>query len=472
LSRSFHATHAARSRLEREDFSDAAVKERRIGRIRAELRQKRKTKRSARHVRRRAGHAPTPVAAIPVRATDRSPFVHHPADEEDVRELLRRLPRGVTDGLAGVALRLGLAASEELAAEDGYEPERDPFTGRASSPLHPGVWGGRLLGRYRPWAAEIELFAFVFDSARPDADLWMPLLRAEALATLAHEVAHHHDHGCRVARGRWIAGHEEAVERHAEAMQHRWTHEIVLPYLRERYPDAVARLERWVERHGGITLPLEEMVDDPRATGRGGLLHATQALFSMRQAFTWLAEGVARGEPAWRTKLSFAAGLRINDRFHDALRVIEGVLRERPDQREALVQRAELLMYLGRHDQALALAAGLVTGDAACREAWRVAMRSAMALRRWRAALHAADELVRIAEVEDQAVTLALLDRAEVRLAAGDVAGARADLARAEAQGWPGTSLFRRIRRRIAAAESGHEEADRRGRRVCRGWWW
>jgi hypothetical protein len=97
-------------------------------------------------------------------------------------------------------------------------------------------------------------------------------------------------------------------------------------------------------------------------------------------------------------------------------------------------------------------------------------MRSATALRRWRAALHAADALVRIAEATGVPATLALLDRAEVRLAAGDVAGARGDLERAEAAGRPGAITLRRIRRLVAAAETGRDASG--PARVCRGWWW
>lgn len=470
MSRSFHATHAAAARLEREDVSGLRATERRLARIRADLRQKRATKAGTRAPRH--GHAPTLVDAIPLRTLDDSTCVHHLMDKTDITTVLRRLPRGVTDGLAGVTLRLGKEASEEAARDADFEAERDPFTGRASFGLYPGVWGGRTLGRYLPWAARIELYAFVFDAAHPDRDLWMPLLRAQGLGTLMHEVAHHHDHTCRVARGRWIAAHAEAVERYAEQMQHRWTGEIVVPYLRERYGDEVARLERWVERHGGIAIPFEGLLDDPRATGRGGLVHATRAVFSIRDGISGLIEGVRRGEEAWRVRLRLAGDLRVTDRFGEALRVVDGVLRERPDEREARLHRAELLMFLDRPAQALALAEALVEEDAGCERAWYVVMQSAAARALWPRAIEAATRRIELARHDGGMVSSFILQRGNVRLSAGDVDGARADLELAERSGRVPRLMAARLRRRIDAATVGAGRAKRKSELPPRRGWW
>ncbi|HET7234146.1 MAG TPA: hypothetical protein VFJ16_29300 [Longimicrobium sp.] len=472
MSRSFHATHAAAARLGREDFANAGEKERRLGHIRADLRQKRATKRVTRCIRRRHGHAPTPVDAIPVRRTDRSPFLHFPADADDTREILRRLPRGVTDGLAGVTLSLGMEASEAADGLDAVESPRDPFTGRPSSKRFPGVWSGRVMGRYRPWSASVELYGYAFDAADPHRPVWMPLLRAEALATLAHEVAHHHDHTARVARGRWIAAHREAVERYAEGMQHRWTREIIIPYLRERYADEIRGLERWVERNGGIHLPFEALVDDPRVTGRGGSINATRAIWSMRQAVGTVLESMGQGDPAWKTRLLFAREIHYLDRFGDALRVIDGVLRERPREREARLDRADVLAHLDRHQEALVLARELVAEDESCEEARRLVMGSAGRLGRWSEAIGAATwQVERVKRERAKGLSGALLDRAWLRARSGDVAGARADVSAAEAAGRVHHWRAERARRAIEAAETGVEPPPRRELGPLRGWW-
>jgi hypothetical protein len=51
-----------------------------------------------------------------------------------------------------------------------------------------------------------------------------------------------------------------------------WTRKIVLPYLEERYPDEVARLLGWIERHGGVRLSLETAADDPTDVMAHGIL--------------------------------------------------------------------------------------------------------------------------------------------------------------------------------------------------------
>lgn len=473
MSRSYHATRAKLARLEREDFAKRKAKTHAVDFTRAELRQKRTTTRMARTLRRRHGHAPAAPDSIAVRCVGGGAYVHFPAGADDVREVLRRLPRGVTDGLAGVVLRLGKEAAEEREARAEFASEPDPFTGRPSSLHFPGVWCGRLLGRYRAWAAEIELYGYVFDPAHPQQDVWMLLLKLEALCTLTHEVAHHHDHTCRVARGRWTAGYAEAVERYAEAMQHRWTHDVVVPWLRERYPDEVARLERWIEHHGGIAIPFEGLVDDPRVTGRGGSINPTRAVWSMRQAVSQVLEGLARGEPAWKIRLDFARDLHFMDRFDEALRVIDGILAERPAERTVRLVRADVLDHLGRHAEALELARALATEDAECDEAWRLVMDAAESLGAWTEALEAATRRIELARRDGGPVSYAILERGRVRLSSGDVAGARADWELAERSGRMPRIAADRLRRRIEDAEAGRESRPRQRRRIrpgIRGW--
>lgn len=98
---------------------------RRAERLRDQLRRKRSIKRNVREGRRAAAlpSVPTSVDGLPVEVLDDGPEIVYGASEADVRTVLRRLPLGSIDGLAGVRLSL---------ARDGEEAEgdADPFTGR------------------------------------------------------------------------------------------------------------------------------------------------------------------------------------------------------------------------------------------------------------------------------------------------------------------------------------------------------
>jgi tetratricopeptide (TPR) repeat protein len=356
--------------------------------------------------------------------------VHFPADEDDVREVLRRLPRGVTDGLARVDLRLGALTQEEQA--DSTD-RRDPHVGRLGSERFPGAWSGWVLGQYGWDVAEIELFAFVFDPAHPLRSVWEPLLRLDALSTLAHEVAHHHDDTCRKARGRWRASGYERVERYAQERQDVWTREIIIPYLRERYGDEIREVERWIERYGGISLRFEELFDDPRVTAWRGTRKAATVVFRMDGAIRGLMGDVLAGKPEWEYRLGFATELHYQDRFTEALEIVDAILRERPDDPLLLVERADLLVHLERHAEALAVAEPLVAADPTLVHAWEAVLRASARTGDWPRAQAAATRLLEIAEASEYPEperSGALLDRAEARLRQGDRDGARADLDR------------------------------------------
>jgi hypothetical protein len=70
----------------------------------------------------------------------------------------------------------------------------------------------------------------------------------EALKTLVHEAAHHHDTACRVARGRWRATPGNRAEAYARARAREWIRSVVLPYLAERYPEGRVLLREHVAR--------------------------------------------------------------------------------------------------------------------------------------------------------------------------------------------------------------------------------
>jgi len=454
MSRSIHATRASLARL----LAGEAVRAEAADRERRALHRKREMKHGAATARRPRERTHTAPETIPVVVAGAGPHAHFPAGEDDVRELLRRLPRGVTDGLARVEMRLGAEAQAALVESDPRGEKVDPLTGRLSYPRFPGVWTGRILGRYRPPAAAIELYAYVWDAARPLPAAWMALLRLEALSVLAHEVAHHHDHTERVARGRWTATDREAVERYAEAMQHRWTHAVVLPYLRERHAAEIVETEGWVARHGGIALPFESLAEDPRITGWGGLVHAERLLWNMREALQNLADEVERGEPEWACRTGFARELYFQSRYDDALAVVGGVLDERPGEPRALLLKGDVFARQGRHSEALEIGRALVGRDPLLDdEAWQLVADACEELGMWAEAEAALAVRLELAEAECRVHRL-LLQRAEIRIRSGDLAGAARDLDAIESDRSYILRRVEKLRAALRAAAAADEE--------------
>ncbi len=249
MSRSIHATSREFERLVRSGAPREEVREAALV-----LRDKHRIKRAVGRERRLRDVPEPPVMdvvpdVVPVRVYDRGPHIHHGASAEDVREVLRRLPPGTTDGLAVVNFKLG--RPEQLTSRrrwpGGEQP--DPFTGRYGVQVAPGIWSGRVRGRYRPRRTAIEIYAYVITEPEPpDWPYWRFALRFEALKTLVHEAAHHHDHVCRVARGRWRAAAGRHAETYAEARTREWLRSIVGPYVFERYPEGDALVDEYEAR--------------------------------------------------------------------------------------------------------------------------------------------------------------------------------------------------------------------------------
>ncbi|HEX8244875.1 MAG TPA: hypothetical protein VF541_15310, partial [Longimicrobium sp.] len=95
MARSIHTTHASLARLRGQDVSRAEVRDQAVERARGELRRKREMKIGSRAGRRPRERGHTALETIAVAVCDRGAHVWFPAGDDDVRELLRRLPRGV-----------------------------------------------------------------------------------------------------------------------------------------------------------------------------------------------------------------------------------------------------------------------------------------------------------------------------------------------------------------------------------------
>ena len=139
-------------------------------------------------------------------------------------------------------------------------------------------------------------------------------------------------------------------------MEHRWTLEIVVPYLERTYPREVAKLRKWVAHRGGITLPLSFFAGDHRRTERDGLMRLT---YSTSSAFEdWVVDLPLHQDLA-ASRLAFAWGLHYADVYDDCLSILDRILRTRPQDVQTLACRADTLIHLERLDEAL------VSADAA-----------------------------------------------------------------------------------------------------------
>jgi hypothetical protein len=351
MSRSIHTT---RRDLEEELLWDRDGE--RAERLREQLRRKRAVKWQVWEERHTAfPPLPTSVDGLPVEVLDYGPHIVYGASEADVRAVLRRLPPGSVDGLAGVWFSLVREAQED-------EGDADPYTGRVGFEYVPGAWTIAVGGRYTPDGSSITLVGQVVDPDHPLRDLLVMLRRIETLSVLVHEVAHHVDQTTRVARGRWRADEECKAEEYADMRMLEWTRKIVLPYLEERYPDEVARLLGWIERHGGVRLSLETVADDPTDV----MAH----FFPCSRAVHELMRCVLEERDPFDVRVAFAEELWLCD-LHDELEtVLDGILAEAPANRRALLTKSDLLRVRERMGEAEALVRQLIDAEPDDPRAW------------------------------------------------------------------------------------------------------
>jgi tetratricopeptide (TPR) repeat protein len=429
MARSIHQTHRELSEAQRAKDADAE----RIERVREALRQKRRIKSQIKSERRETV-PPLPAIApetIPIRVIETCEFIHYPASPADLLAVMQALPEGVLNGLREIALCVGKEYQREAAEDDGGEA--DPLIGRCGSESIPGVFQGRVLGTYWRRQARIHLYAYVYQPQLPEREMWEFWLRLKMLSTFTHEIAHHHDQRTRVARGRWLMEPEAKAESYAEKMEHQWTQQYVVPYLKQKYRRAWRAFQRWLEQHGGTVLPLTQLAGDPRVTVRQGkltLFSMTNSVWSVPNAVKYLAEAVAAGNEAVSTRLQFARDLHYGEHYEDALRIIARVLAEAPSLREALILRADIYVHQERFDEALILAGHFVALDETDFEAWKILADSFEGKESWRELARTAARLVELAETrqDKHARRMALRQRALARIGIGDFADASADI--------------------------------------------
>jgi tetratricopeptide (TPR) repeat protein len=410
---------------ERADYADREKRAAQLERLREELGKKRRIKSQVRDGRSRQPEPPPPVApeAIHIRVLEEGEFIHYPASPADLREVLRRLPAGVTSGIRSIDLCLGVEYQSEF-SDDG-KPDFDPLTGREGSEGLPGVYQGRVLGTYTPSTARIRIFADVYRPDLPQREMWEFYLRLEMLSVLVHEVAHHFDLTNRVARGRWLADVEEKCEIFAEKVQHEWTQRYAVPYLEETYPQQRRRLDDWLEHYGGVRLPLALLAGDPRSTAKGGGI-SLMSFFGLPGAVQDLAKDVAAGKELACTRLGFARDLHHGEHYNKALSIIDRVLSEHGENLDALTLKADIYAHQGRYGEAQTLAERVTAANESCLDAWGVLADVYESCAQWPELVTAT---TRMAELADKWVLRrALGQRAKGHMGLGDLDAAAADI--------------------------------------------
>jgi hypothetical protein len=254
MARSIHDTWGVLERAKRDQWSDDAVPEAIVAEMKENLRRQRAIRESEKRLRKQGGTPPQPVFSetIPIFLDAPAPHLVHPASEEDIRTLLSMLPPGSLDGLQGIHLALD---HEEAR---GARAVRDPFTGRLRREAIPGVFTSPRAGLYERDTASLRVFSLLCEPAALGP--FAIYFRMDALRTLLHELAHHTDLTFRVGRSRWDTGDQSKRELLAEQAEREGSAQLVLPYLRGRYPGQCEALCAWIEEHGGTRLPLDSFL--------------------------------------------------------------------------------------------------------------------------------------------------------------------------------------------------------------------
>lgn len=228
MSRSIHETRRSAFRAGR-PFDVVARSLRRYFLKQRTKRMVRRERRGA-EVEKRSGIVPQSPATVPIRYLDQGKNIHYLLSEQEVRDVLARLPAGLVTGVSAIQFELGIHVQEQEFGKvaDRLPLTRDPWFQRLS--VAPDDIGGlyrpNLLGTYSQRSNLIRIFAYVGDGDHLSPAAVMAHKR-QMLHTLLHEMAHHDDWRCRVARGRWTMDDISRAEAYANERAARWMQDCV-----------------------------------------------------------------------------------------------------------------------------------------------------------------------------------------------------------------------------------------------------
>lgn len=283
----------------------------------------------------------TSLAPNDVRITvsESHPHIHHPLSVEDIRELLARFPGDVRPDLAGIHLRSGFQEDDIR----GSDSEADPLTGRRGEDIGGRLYVPHLMGRYRLKPCEIDLYGIAYDAdALKVPVVQLPLLWVLQAGTLAHEIAHCWDDLARHHTDRWGLDETPRSEAYAERMAQEWLLAHAIPYFVERYPDATAAFEMWIQQNIGIRITLARTAED-----------ADRSIWGV---FLGLLDICGRWEPdgVHDLRIDLAEQFHFVDDFKPAKLILDGVLRTAPDDVRATILLGDIAVHEQNWPDALA----------------------------------------------------------------------------------------------------------------------
>lgn len=417
MTRSIHTTRRDLCKEESFDYSDSGVHTKRLTYLREELETKRLIKQIERD--QHDSSLPMPVSAddIPIRVSDEGEFIHYSASIDDIREVIRRLPAGVMDGITSIELCLGINHQRRMI--ESYMTA-DPLTGRIGHEILPGVYTGACLGVYYRNRPQISMFAHVYEPSLPNRDVWEIILRLAMLSTFVHEAAHHFDATMRTG-SRWRRDNPDHVEIYAQHAQYDWVPKYVIPYLEEQYPEQVRRFQEWVGHYGGAEMPLRCLVDEPDWLVNGKLYAPMSRIFRIWGALSRLARDVTDDVALIRMRLGFAFDLHCSEIYDVPLEIIESVLGEYPDDVEALTLKADIFIHQERYDEAEPLLRKVFSIDGDDQKAWRHLADLHKCKKEWSELLSVANHILNtMCEYDDYDTLNALEKSARAYLELGD----------------------------------------------------
>lgn len=371
------------------DWADMKIPRAIRDEMRKNLRRQQEIREGERRVRQDA-LPPPPVdpARLPIIFEEEAPYLIYGVTEEDIRAVLCQLPPGSLDGLREVRLCTD--------REDNPNPYRnrppantpkdellvrEPYTGRLRRELLPGLFASAILGTYKPSTAIIRLHAMVGETDPVLTLFW----KVRVLETLVHEAAHHFDVTFRRGRSRWAAVDRDKEEAWVEQLQREQAREIIVPYIKTRYPAELDALDEWVERHGGTPF------------------FAAHLIFLLQRPLLLLARSVLRGDDRETVRVNFARALHEHGVNDEAAAVLRSVYALRAEHPEALAVSACILNCdRTDHDEAERLCRRALALAPDCLEAWEVLVRGYAIQKRWREAAAACEDAISRTPAGDQ----------------------------------------------------------------------
>ena len=435
MSRSIHTTRRHLEELRREEYADAKYKEDRRKRLEEELEAKRLIKEMSRQA------SPSPTAghaspdAVPIRV-EKEPSLFHPATPEDIREVLRRMPEGLLDGLTGITLCFGKEYLKRTEANEPWcEHGVDPVTGRPGLEVMPGIYAASAFGVYSPSKGGIWLPGYALSPKAKRTVAVDMHLRLRTLNVLMHELAHHDDWMRRTARGRWCGVSQHNEERYAENTGYQWTRLYVIPYLRQRYPTETKELQDFIRMHTGIDLPLDLLAGDQRGHSKGDRIRVA-GMLPLDRGVDALFTKVQAGVDALEIRLDLAWDLHAAEHYAEAIQIVDDLLASEPNCREALLHKSHINCDQDRFTEAAGAARQVMASDPDDIDAIEGLADAYEGLKDWPAVVELCTRALSSSTDNSHSFRRGFLGRrARARINLGDLDSAKADIAEIRAFG-------------------------------------